>query len=61
MILKALVHQHGVCNVLNLTIPFSHLLQDDKALLDELDLFSVADNLLVMNDDLAGVRAIEVV
>lgn len=35
-----------------MTIPFSHLLQDNKALLDDLDLLSMADKLLVVNDDL---------
>lgn len=37
---------------LEMTRPFSHLLQDDKALLDEFDLLGMADNLLFVNYDL---------
>jgi len=41
--------------------PLGHLLQDDKALLDDLDLFRVADYLIFMNNSLAEVGTVEVV
>lgn len=55
-------------NVGEVCLPLSHLLEDDETLLDDLDLLSAADNLLLLNDNLLErgevvkvVRAVEVI